>query len=269
MAISGPAMAGPTKRATLKQSELQATAAGRSVRGTSPGIRLCRAGWAKEEAMPLHISSASSSPMLSFPVAISRPTVDASSAITDCEAMVSLTRSIRSATAPAIGLKITAGARSQKATMPTQKALLVISQASQVTAMRCTQRPVQEISEAVKNSLASRCDSARPSAPRGRGQARRNVTSPWDRVQRCGGVRVFCCTQSSAMRSRSIDPAQPVGLRAAGIDAGIGADPRRPGSSSRINWPRSRVTMMRSASARQAAASAAWSRTAWLGGGAV
>ena len=59
--------------------------------------------------------------------------------------------------------------------MPTQKALLVISQASQVTAMRCTQRPVQEMSEAVKNSLASRCDSARPSAPKA---ARpRNVTT--------------------------------------------------------------------------------------------
>ena len=87
--------------------------------------------------------------------------------------MVSRTRSMRSATAPAIGLNTTAGARSQKATMPTQKALPVISQASQEMAMRCTQSPVQEISEAAKNSLASWCDSARPSAPRvGHGSAR-------------------------------------------------------------------------------------------------
>ena len=34
--------------------------------------------------MPLNTSSVSSSPMLSFPVAISSPTVDASTAITDC-----------------------------------------------------------------------------------------------------------------------------------------------------------------------------------------
>ena len=127
--------------------------------------------------------------------------------------MVSRTRSIRSATAPAIGLNTTAGARSQKATMPTQKALPVISQASQDTAMRCTQSPVQEISEAAKNSLASWCDSARPSAPR-------LAASP---AAECGHGRGG---QASAAARPGIlldallgqpvafeHPAQPVGLR--------------------------------------------------------
>jgi hypothetical protein len=58
-AISGPASAGPTKRATLKHSELSPTAAVRSLRGTRPGMRDCRAGCAKEEAMPFKTSSAS------------------------------------------------------------------------------------------------------------------------------------------------------------------------------------------------------------------
>ena len=64
-----------------------------------------------------------------------------------------------------MGLNTTAGARSQNATMPTQKALLVISQVNQAMASLCTQRPVQEISEAEKKIRASRCDRARAKAP--------------------------------------------------------------------------------------------------------
>src|SRR5690606_9558547 len=80
--------------------------------------------------------------------------------------MVRRSRSARSATAPAMGLTTTAGARSQKATRPTQKALPVSSQASQDTAMRCIHSPVQAASDAPKKILALRCDSARESVPR-------------------------------------------------------------------------------------------------------
>ena len=63
--------------------------------------------------------------------------------------------------APAMGLTTTAGAKSQNATMPTQKALPVNSQANQEMAMRCIQSPVQEIRDAVKKTLALRWESAR------------------------------------------------------------------------------------------------------------
>ena len=69
---------------------------------------------------------------------------------------VSFRRSVRSAMAPAMGLTTTAGARSQNATMPTQNALPVNSQANQEMAMRCIQSPVQETKDAVKKTFALR-----------------------------------------------------------------------------------------------------------------
>jgi hypothetical protein len=58
--------------------------------------------------------------------------------------MVSRTRSIRSATAPAMGEITTDGARLQKAMMATQRAECVSCQASQSVAMRWTHEPVQQ-----------------------------------------------------------------------------------------------------------------------------
>ena len=62
---------------------------------------------------------------------------------TYCEAMVSLTRSIRSATAPAIGETTTDGTRLQNAMTPTHSVEWVSSHASQSVAIRCTHEPVQ------------------------------------------------------------------------------------------------------------------------------
>ena len=99
--------------------------------------------------------------------------------------------------------------------MPTQKALLVISQASQVTAMRCTQSPVQEVREAAKNSRASRCDSARPSAPKAAGP-RNAIARASPASAGAAAVWVFCWTQSAAIRSRSkIRPSRSVSPRRA------------------------------------------------------
>ena len=60
-----------------------------------------------------------------------------------CDAMVSFTRSIRSATAPAMGDTITDGTRLQNAITPTHKAECVSSHAIQSVAIRCTHDPVQ------------------------------------------------------------------------------------------------------------------------------
>ena len=60
-----------------------------------------------------------------------------------CDAMVSLTRSIRSATAPAMGETMTDGARLQNAMTPTHSVECVRVQAIQSVAIRCTQDPVQ------------------------------------------------------------------------------------------------------------------------------
>jgi len=59
-------------------------------------------------------------------------------------AIVSFTRSIRSATAPAIGETTTDGARLQNAMIDTQSAECVSSHASQSVAMRWTHDPVQQ-----------------------------------------------------------------------------------------------------------------------------
>jgi hypothetical protein len=63
----------------------------------------------------------------------------------NCEAMVSRTRSIRSATAPAKGEMTTDGARLQNAMTLTQSAEWVSSQASQSVATRCIHEPVQQV----------------------------------------------------------------------------------------------------------------------------
>jgi hypothetical protein len=209
--MSGPAMAGPTKRATLKQSELHATAAGRSDRGTRAGIRLCRAGCEKLAAIPPANSSTSNNPMPSCPAASSSATVPACAAVAAWDSMVRRTRSTRSATAPAIGLNSTAGARSQNATMPTQKALRVMSHASHATAMRWTHSPVHAVADAPKNRRALRWDSARaraPVPPKGKAAAPRR--------QRRGAGPVPWSTHSAARRSRSkTRPRRSVSMRRA------------------------------------------------------
>jgi hypothetical protein len=79
------------------------------------------------------------------PVRISTISVPACPTVTNCEAIVSLTRSIRSATAPANGEITTEGARLQKAITLTHSAECVSSQASQSVATRCIHDPVQQV----------------------------------------------------------------------------------------------------------------------------
>ena len=79
------------------------------------------------------------------PVRISATRIAAWPAATNCEATVSRTRSIRSATAPASGEITTEGARLQNAMTLTQSAEWVSSQASQSVATRCIHDPVQQV----------------------------------------------------------------------------------------------------------------------------
>ena len=57
--------------------------------------------------------------------------------------MVSFTRSMRSATAPAMGETTTEGTKVQNAMTPTHSVECVSCHANQSVAIRCTQEPVQ------------------------------------------------------------------------------------------------------------------------------
>ena len=115
--------------------------------------------------------------------------------------------------------------------------------------MRCTQRPVQEMSEAAKNSLASRSTAPGRAPPR---LARSRPGGEWAQLgtrvpQRCGARPGILLDALLGQRSRSNIRPSRCGLGPLRIDAGLGPT-RLSRSSSRINWPRSRVTMTRSAS---------------------
>ncbi len=79
--------------------------------------------------MPLQADNAAMNSTRISPVRISVTRIAACPAATNCEAMVSRTRSIRSATAPANGEITTDGARLQNAMTLTQSAEWVSSQA--------------------------------------------------------------------------------------------------------------------------------------------
>ena len=93
--------------------------------------------------MPLKADSAAMNSTRIAPVRISATRIAACPAATNCEATVSRTRSIRSATAPASGEITTDGARLQNAMTLTQSTEWVSSQASQSVATRCIHEPVQ------------------------------------------------------------------------------------------------------------------------------
>ncbi len=78
------------------------------------------------------------------PVRISVTRITACATVMNWLAMVKCTRSIRSATAPAIGDTMTDGARLQNAMIATHNAECVSSHASQSVAMRWIQDPVQQ-----------------------------------------------------------------------------------------------------------------------------
>ena len=127
----------------MKVSEFSATAAGNSLRGTSPGTRHCLAGWEMVCEMP---SSNSSPAMISTrirPVRISTTSVAACREAINWVIVVNRTRSSRSATAPAKGETIIDGPRLQNAMVPTQSGEWVSCQASQSVATRCIHNPVQ------------------------------------------------------------------------------------------------------------------------------
>ena len=77
------------------------------------------------------------------PVRISVTRITACATVTNWLAIVSRTRSIRSATAPAMGEITTDGARLQNAMIATHSAEWVSSHASQSVAMRWIHDPVQ------------------------------------------------------------------------------------------------------------------------------
>jgi hypothetical protein len=165
-AISGPAMAGPTKRATEKQSELAATAAGRSARGTMPGISVCRAGCAKEARDAAHHLQRQEDADGHVPGGGDAATSAAWSPIATCDAMASFTRSTGPPPRPASGLATTAGARSQKATTadPEGASRQLPCQPADRDPLHPEPGPGHH--GAAKKMRLSRCESARPSAPK-------------------------------------------------------------------------------------------------------
>jgi hypothetical protein len=128
-------------RAMLKISELMPMAEDRSCRATRLGVSDRRSGWLKAITTPRKIVSPSSHQMVIVPV-ITRPASAAPCSIASTwNTRSAVSRSTRSATAPASGAMSMVGNRSAKAMTPSQVGDSVSSQVSQPTAMRCTQVP--------------------------------------------------------------------------------------------------------------------------------
>ena len=99
-AISSPATAGPSTRATLTSVELRLTALRRCSGPTSSSMNDCRAGFSNALLSPSSAARTPISQIRTAPVTVSSPRISACTAITDCSATISVRLSTRSATTP-------------------------------------------------------------------------------------------------------------------------------------------------------------------------
>jgi hypothetical protein len=142
--IASPAKIGPMKRARLKMIELIATAGPRSARGTSDGTSASRAGWLNATTMPWMAVSRTINATLMWPLAVAANSTTACASRTNWLVFTRLSRSRRSATAPANGAITITGKKSANATTPSQKPDSVSFQVSQPIAIRSIHMPVSE-----------------------------------------------------------------------------------------------------------------------------
>ncbi len=144
-AIKTPAMAGPMKRAELKITELIANADAREARSTRLGINARRAGWEMPPAIPSSITRANNSSMVIVSVHTRMARRLAWAQPQSWVIRMMLTRSARSASTPANGLRNSTGRKSASDTSPSQVPECVKVQASQPTATRCSHQPISEM----------------------------------------------------------------------------------------------------------------------------
>lgn len=142
--MTRPAIAGPMKRAKLKKTALTAIAPGNRLCGIRAGISAKRAGWLRAAMLPRSVTSTTSSQMSRMPKKDAANSVEAWAIATLWVRKQMRFGSPRSAMTPPIGLRMTAGNRSAKATMPSQVADSVNCQVSQPMAIRCVQLPISE-----------------------------------------------------------------------------------------------------------------------------
>ncbi len=148
-ASSTPAMAGPTMRAMLNDVEFSATALDRSRSPTSSETKVWLAGPSNAVTQPSSNANAYTCHSATAPNRVSRPSVSASTNMTDCVTTRMRRRSKRSAAEPVNGSSTMCGPNCSAITTPRLVALCCVScvRTSQSCAVRCTQVPMLETSE--------------------------------------------------------------------------------------------------------------------------
>ncbi len=144
-AMTMPAIAGPMKRAQLKMTELIASAEASEARSTRLGISASRAGCARPLAIPSSITNANKSSTVIASVHTRTASSVAWAQPASWVMRMMPTRSRRSASTPASGLRNSTGRKSASETSPSQVPEWVSVQASQPTATRCSHQPISEM----------------------------------------------------------------------------------------------------------------------------
>ena len=142
--MTTPAAAGPMKRAVLKTTELMATAVERCSLSTRLETTASLEGWLKPITTPFRNVRPTTSQILAAPLQTSTAITMAWIMAMDWASMMMRIRSNLSASTPPIGPMMMDGARSAKATAPSQKPDSVRFQVSQPTAIRCIHKPMSD-----------------------------------------------------------------------------------------------------------------------------